>query len=377
MDPIALHHAMLLQHHALKLQQDSMIMLTMLKIRRKKHTKKKYWVVPWLRGRQRDHYGQYTSLMKELRLGDEASYRNYLRMPPEMFDELLTREDHSSTLIDHRRPRRDHFVDNLRLRAIFSDQATLLDRNSVFREEFLDFYNLTHRRWSNSNSGIHFLPCQFKVIDTVEFMEENSTTMSDYSLIDNQRELTKILSELEVQMTNCEHSVRFTREVNQQGKKGHSFSISFPTDMCVTDNGDVYFTDYNDNTIRRLSPSGSVSKVISTDPLVPSGICQSVDGGLLVTLRDNESGPYKLESKSRCLVRHITVKGDVILELVIMSPSGRMKSVYHGQNLTEDFRPVDVVSDSLCNILGTDPNNKQIHLLSPDWRVAKVSTDRK
>ncbi|XP_062588068.1 putative nuclease HARBI1 [Saccostrea cucullata] len=91
MDPIALHHAMLLQHHALKLQQDSMIMLTMLKLRRKKYTKKKYWVVPWLRERQRDHYGQYTSLMKELRLGDEASYRNYLRMTPEMFDELLTR----------------------------------------------------------------------------------------------------------------------------------------------------------------------------------------------------------------------------------------------------------------------------------------------
>ncbi|XP_062577037.1 putative nuclease HARBI1 [Saccostrea cucullata] len=90
MDPIALHHAMLLQHHALKLQQDSMIMLMMLRLRRKKYTKKKYWVVPWLRERQRDHYGQYTSLMKE-RLGDEASYRNYLRMPLEMFDELLTR----------------------------------------------------------------------------------------------------------------------------------------------------------------------------------------------------------------------------------------------------------------------------------------------
>ena len=86
MDPITLHHAMILQHHALKLQQDSLIMLSMLKMRRRKYTKKKYWVASWLRERQREYYGQYTSLMKELRLGDEATYRTYLRMPPEMFD---------------------------------------------------------------------------------------------------------------------------------------------------------------------------------------------------------------------------------------------------------------------------------------------------
>jgi hypothetical protein len=66
-------------------------MLTTLKMRREKCTKKKYWVVPWLCEHQRDHYSQHTSLMRELRLGDEASYRTYLRMPPEMFDELLAR----------------------------------------------------------------------------------------------------------------------------------------------------------------------------------------------------------------------------------------------------------------------------------------------
>ncbi|XP_062608664.1 uncharacterized protein LOC134270464 [Saccostrea cucullata] len=305
-----------------------------------------------------------------------------------------------------------------------------------------------------------------RIIDTVEFMEVNNSTMSDYSLIDNHRELTKMLSELEVHMTNCEHSVRFTRgeikddflnsmvgktwdlddtdvtiknsfqygdkvinilevlsedqcyinefktkyieKVNQQGTKEHKFSI-FPNDMCVTDNGNVYFSDLSNISISCLSPSGSVSKVISTDPLLPLGICQSVDGGLLVTLRDTESDRYKLESHSRRLVRHITVTGDVIHEneyqedghtrlftfpfrvtqnsnsdicvvnhtspttgdLVIMPSSGRLKSVYRGQNLTHNFCPTDVVCDSLCDILVTDSDNKQIHLLSPDGDFLK------
>ncbi|XP_061184998.1 uncharacterized protein LOC133193013 [Saccostrea echinata] len=268
------------------------------------------------------------------------------------------------------------------------------------------------------------------IVKTVEFMEDNNSTMSDYSLIDKQRELTKMLSELEVHMANCEHSVRFTRgeikydilkylvgrtldlddieKVNQQGFKEHKFSID-PNDMCVTDNGDVYFTDFSNNSISCLSPSGSLSTVVSTDPLVPGGICHSVDGGLLLTLRDIDSDHYKLNSHSRRLVRHITVTGDVILEyeyqedgqtrlftlpgrvaqnrnsdicvlnstsdttgdLVIMSPSGRMKSAYRGQNLTEDFYPTAVVCDSLCNILVTDHNNKQIHLLSPDGEFLK------
>ncbi|XP_062572803.1 uncharacterized protein LOC134234772 [Saccostrea cucullata] len=205
------------------------------------------------------------------------------------------------------------------------------------------------------------------IVDTVEFMEENNSTMSDYSLIDNHRELTKMLSELEVHITNCEHSV-----------------------SC-------------------LSPSGSVSTVISTDPLVPYGICKSVDGGLLVTLTDEVSDDHKLESHSRRLVSHITVTGDVIheyeyqedgqtrlftepysvtqnsnsdicvvnrkshttRELVILSPSGRMKSVYRGQNLAENFCPHGVVCDSLGNILVNDPRNKQIHLLSPDGEFLK------
>ncbi|XP_062616449.1 uncharacterized protein LOC134278149 [Saccostrea cucullata] len=313
--------------------------------------------------------------------------------------------------------------------------------------------------------------CKMKqeIADIATFMEENHSTMSDYSFIDNHRELRKMLSGLDVDMKDCKHSVRYikgeisdfvlknmigntldlddisltetntfkygdnivflalcedlcyignikillpyTEQVSKEGEIEHTYNIT-ANDVCVTDTSDVYFTNYSNNSISCLSSSGSVSTVISTDPLEPDGICQSVDGGLLITLRDSESDDFKLESHSRRLVRHITVTGDVFheyeylagqedghtrlftlptrvtqnrnndicvvnctslsaSELVIMSPSGRIKSVYRGHNLSVDFYPTDVQCDSLCNILVTDPNNKQIHLLSPDGEFLK------
>ncbi|XP_062586736.1 uncharacterized protein LOC134248346 [Saccostrea cucullata] len=127
------------------------------------------------------------------------------------------------------------------------------------------------------------------IVDTMEFMEENNSTMSDYSLIDNHRELRKMLSELEVHMTSCEHSVRIARN-----------------------------------------------------------------------------------SHSRHLVRHITVTGDVIHEYEYQEDGQtRLFTLPYRVTQNKDFNPTDVVCDSLCNILVTDPPNKQIHLLSPDGEFLK------
>jgi len=57
--------------------------------RRRRERRRRYWVRPWI-GRRR-HYGIYDQLMDELRNEDEASFANFLRMHPAMFDELLAR----------------------------------------------------------------------------------------------------------------------------------------------------------------------------------------------------------------------------------------------------------------------------------------------
>ena len=57
--------------------------------RTKVKRKRKNWVRPWI-GRRRQ-FGRYDQLMVEIRNEDHASFINFLRMPPVMFDELLAR----------------------------------------------------------------------------------------------------------------------------------------------------------------------------------------------------------------------------------------------------------------------------------------------
>ncbi|XP_065928726.1 tripartite motif-containing protein 2-like [Magallana gigas] len=295
--------------------------------------------------------------------------------------------------------------------------------------------------------------------DLVEFLEDKHGTMSDYSLIDNLRDLTNLVSNTDSDIERGDHSVRYRggdiSEGSLESIMGQTFDLddfsvtetdSFQygdeclqvleaidkdiclvrahksecfermnirnkkteksnicgNDVCVTDKGDVYFTDYSNPVIVRLSPSGSASTVLSTAPLVPVGICQSTEGGLLVILVDDGTNIFHLDSKCRRLVRHVTLTGDVIREyeyhedgqtrlftlpwrvrqngntdicvvnrtsqctgeLVILSSSGFLKSVYQGSNLM--FNPTDVVCDSHCNIIVTDYRKSKIHLLSPD-----------
>ena len=56
---------------------------------RRNQRRRRSWVREWI-GRRRK-FGIYDQLMVELRNEDQASFTNFLRMPPDMFDELLAR----------------------------------------------------------------------------------------------------------------------------------------------------------------------------------------------------------------------------------------------------------------------------------------------
>ena len=49
------------------------------------------WARPWLSVERRLQFGHYDRLIAELRMEDQQSFFNFLRMPAEMFDELLNR----------------------------------------------------------------------------------------------------------------------------------------------------------------------------------------------------------------------------------------------------------------------------------------------
>jgi hypothetical protein len=49
------------------------------------------WARAWLGPERRRQFGLYDQLMMELRREDTAAFTNFMRMQPEMFDEILAR----------------------------------------------------------------------------------------------------------------------------------------------------------------------------------------------------------------------------------------------------------------------------------------------
>lgn len=126
-------------------------------------------------------------------------------------------------------------------------------------------------------------------------------------------------------------------------------------------------------------------------------------------MRDSERDRYQLGPQNRRLVRHVTPNGDVIREyeynadgltrlftvpykvrqnnntdicvvnwtsgdtseLVILTFSGALRSVYRGQDPTKICLLSDVVCDGHCNLLVSDVTYSSIHLLGPDGEFMK------
>jgi hypothetical protein len=71
--------------------EDEQAMIALMRRRRRRARRRRCWVRPWLGDVRRDQFGHYNQLMVELRREDPASFQNFLRIQPQMFDELLAR----------------------------------------------------------------------------------------------------------------------------------------------------------------------------------------------------------------------------------------------------------------------------------------------
>ena len=79
-------------HEAHRLNQQNQIMVAHILVdrqRRRRPRPRRYWVRPWLS--RRLDYGHYDTLMRELEAEDVVSFRNFFRMDPAMFREVLQR----------------------------------------------------------------------------------------------------------------------------------------------------------------------------------------------------------------------------------------------------------------------------------------------
>lgn len=92
---IALMNAQTVMQHAVQLNLYQI--LRQRRLRRRRGQKRRVWTREWLSPRRRRQFGIYDQLLVELRNEDPASFKNFLRVPPEMFDFILERIRHRIT----------------------------------------------------------------------------------------------------------------------------------------------------------------------------------------------------------------------------------------------------------------------------------------
>jgi hypothetical protein len=81
--------------------------------------------------------------------------------------------------------------------------------------------------------------------------------------------------------------------------------------------------------------------------------------------------PDKVKQNSNSDICVVNKTSNATGHVVILSSSGRVRSIYSGENLDKAFCPCSIECDSRCNILVTDVYNHLIHLLSPDGQFMK------
>lgn len=87
---VVIHLALLQGQQAILQDQMARVLIRRGRNRRRRR-RRSIWVRPWLSHERRLHFGDWDQLMNELRIEDEHSFFNYVRMEPAMFDELLQR----------------------------------------------------------------------------------------------------------------------------------------------------------------------------------------------------------------------------------------------------------------------------------------------
>ncbi|KAH3844249.1 hypothetical protein DPMN_086505 [Dreissena polymorpha] len=61
--------------------------------RARRRRQRRWWIRAWLGPEWRRQFGLYDHLMVEQRREDQRVFINIMKMPPEMFDEILARVD--------------------------------------------------------------------------------------------------------------------------------------------------------------------------------------------------------------------------------------------------------------------------------------------
>ncbi|XP_056002876.1 uncharacterized protein LOC125662256 [Ostrea edulis] len=172
-------------------------------------------------------------------------------------------------------------------------------------------------------------------------------------------------------------------------------SGNLPTDIAVTRDGDLVYTDYHNKTVN-LVKNKKIRTVVILQDWTPFYICSISSDDVLVTMVSDDGKQSKVVrysgstekqtiqfddqdrpfysfgyyphyiSENRNL--NICVADSSAKELVVVDQSGKLRFRYsgHPSNTKQSFDPRGITTDSQSHILTTDHSNHRIHILDQD-----------
>ncbi len=153
---------------------------------------------------------------------------------------------------------------------------------------------------------------------------------------------------------------------------GTAASFSAPISMAIDANGDIYVADFNNNTIRKITPAGLVTTLAGNPGVhgsangIGAGATFAEPAGVAV---DKNGNVYVADSYNN-LIRKITPAGAVSTFAGVNGASGAI----NGPGLNATFNsPTGIAVDNAGNVYVADYNNNLIREITPMGVVSTLA----